>query len=77
MSLDIHRLSPVLLADEYPISKENVCGKRAQDVIPKENNFEQPGALYRSWPADRQERFADRITKNFLLQPRVTQALQR
>jgi len=63
--------------DEYPISRENVCGTRAQKVINKENNFEQPGALYRSWPEDRQERFAIRITSNFLLQPGVTQALQR
>ncbi|CAD7703126.1 unnamed protein product [Ostreobium quekettii] len=71
------KFSGALLADEYPISREGICSRRTQEVIPKENNFDQAGELYRSWPADRQERFAERIAQNFLLQPRVTQRLQR
>ena len=27
----------------------------SQTVIPKENNFKQPGDLFRSWPRDRKE----------------------
>ncbi|GMH39210.1 hypothetical protein BSKO_07108 [Bryopsis sp. KO-2023] len=64
-------------AEKYPLSRESVCGIRQKTRIPKENNFAQPGELYRSWNSERRERFAMRIVDNFLLQPRVTPELQR
>ncbi|GMH44249.1 hypothetical protein BSKO_12183 [Bryopsis sp. KO-2023] len=68
---------PAVNAEKYPLSRESVCGIRQKTRIPKENNFAQPGELYRSWNSERRERFAMRIVDNFLLQPRVTPELQR
>lgn len=70
------KISGAQVAERYPISGEAVCGKRTQEVIKKENNFAQPGELYRSWDEDRQERFAERISNAMLLQPGVTVELQ-
>ncbi|GMH44179.1 hypothetical protein BSKO_12113 [Bryopsis sp. KO-2023] len=71
------RFDPAVNAEKYPLSRESVCGIRQKTRIPKENNFAQPGELYRSWNPERRERFAMRIADNFLLQPRVTPELQR
>ncbi|CAD7697671.1 unnamed protein product [Ostreobium quekettii] len=71
------KISGAQLAERYPISGESICGKRTQQVIKKESNFGQAGELYRSWDADRQERFAERISKEMLLQPGVTEVLQK
>jgi catalase len=46
-------------------------------VIPKENNFQQPGERYRSWDAARQQRFVERISNELLLHPRTTQEIRR
>lgn len=71
------KISGHKVAERYPISGESICGKRTQEVIKKENNFAQPGELYRSWDEDRQERFANRISNAMLLQPGVTEVLQK
>lgn len=42
-----------------------------QCIIPKENNFKQPGERYRSFAPDRQERFIQRWV-DALSDPRVT-----
>lgn len=41
-------------------------------VIPKENNFQQPGQRYRSWDTARQDRFVQRVA-DILNDPRCTQ----
>lgn len=44
-------------------------------MIEKENNFKQPGERYRSWDADRQERFLKRFV-DALAEPRVTHEIR-
>ncbi|MFS7948795.1 putative catalase [Helianthus anomalus] len=46
-----------------------------QTVIPKYNDFKQPGDRYRSWDPARQERFIVRMCK-ILSDPRVTHELR-
>lgn len=45
---------------------------RPAAVIPKENNFQQPGQRYRSWDPARQDRFVQRVS-DVLNDPRCTQ----
>ncbi|KAJ9146875.1 hypothetical protein P3X46_029091 [Hevea brasiliensis] len=58
-------------AEKYPIPPAILTGQREKSVIPKENNFKQPGDRYRSFSPDRQERFVRRWVKA-LSDPRVT-----
>ncbi|KAJ0087050.1 hypothetical protein Patl1_09392 [Pistacia atlantica] len=51
------RYDPVRHAERYPIPPNICTGRREKCMIPKENNFKQPGERYRSWAPDRQERF--------------------
>ncbi|KAM7513996.1 hypothetical protein LguiA_003579 [Lonicera macranthoides] len=65
------RYDTVRTAEKYPIPPQIMNGKRERRVIDKENNFKQPGEMYRSFAPDRQERFICRWV-NALSDPRVT-----
>lgn len=54
------------------VSSAVVSGRREKVVIPKENNFAQAGARWRSFNPDRQERFVVRVA-DMLSDPRCTQ----
>ncbi|MQL00613.1 catalase, partial [Escherichia coli] len=54
------RYDPVRHAEKFPIPPAICTGKREKCVIPKENNFKQPGERYRTWAPDRQDRFVRR-----------------
>jgi len=69
------RFDSLRLAERFPISKAHVSGIREKTVIPKENNFIQPGERYRSWDPDRQERFIGRMVKA-LGDPRLTHEIR-
>eukprot|EP00850_Spirogloea_muscicola_P013078 SM000087S23360 [mRNA] locus=s87:209533:213343:- [translate_table: standard] len=69
------RYDPVRHSERVPIPSHVLHGKREKAVIAKENNFAQPGARYRSWPADRQERFVKRFAEA-LADPRVTHEIR-
>ena len=43
------RFDPVRQSERYPISSAPIGGKREKAIIFKENNFQQPGARFRSW----------------------------
>ncbi|MQL20580.1 catalase, partial [Escherichia coli] len=43
------RYDPVRHAEKFPIPPAICTGKREKCVIPKENNFKQPGERYRTW----------------------------
>ncbi|KAL4858318.1 Catalase isozyme 2 [Chlorella vulgaris] len=64
-------------AAPYPIVSRQLSGRRERAVIPKENNFQQPGERFRSFDAARQERFINRILDNVLLHPRTTKEIRR
>ncbi|KAJ0759739.1 putative catalase [Helianthus annuus] len=53
----------------------HVFFKFLETVIPKYNDFKQPGDRYRSWDLARQERFIVRMCK-ILSDPRVTHELR-
>jgi catalase len=53
-----------------------LSGKRERAVIAKENNFSQPGARFRSFDRERQERFIGRVAE-ILLDNRCTQEIRR
>ncbi|XP_059590679.1 catalase isozyme 1 isoform X1 [Vitis vinifera] len=65
------RYDPVRHAERYPIPPAILTGRREKCIIPKENNFKQPGERYRSFAPDRQERFIQRWV-DALSDPRVT-----
>ena len=67
------RFDPVRHAQKYPIPSMQLSGRREKAIIVKENNFQQPGARFRSWDAARQDRFIGRLA-GMLSDPRVTQA---
>ncbi len=67
------RFDPVRHAQKYPIPSVQLSGRREKAIIVKENNFQQPGARFRSWDAARQDRFIGRLA-GMLSDPRVTQA---
>ncbi|GKE86670.1 catalase-like protein isoform X2, partial [Tanacetum coccineum] len=69
------RFDRVQHAQQYPINPAKVTGTRQRAVIPKYNDFKQPGERYRSWAPDRQERFISRNVK-MLSDPRVTHELR-
>ncbi|KAK1419699.1 hypothetical protein QVD17_28971 [Tagetes erecta] len=69
------RYDRVQHAQKYPINPARVTGTRERTVIPKYNDFKQPGERYRSWDPARQERFIVRMVK-MLSDPRVTHELR-
>jgi catalase len=58
-----------------PVPARPVVGKRQKATIRKPNDFKQPGERYRSWDADRQERFVRRFADS-LGHPKVSQELR-
>ncbi|XP_050226759.1 catalase-2 [Mercurialis annua] len=69
------RYDSVRHADKYPITPRVCSGKREKCVIPKENNFKQPGERYRSFTPDRKERFVRRWVEA-LTDTRVTHEIR-
>ncbi|MBA0608188.1 hypothetical protein Goshw_014555, partial [Gossypium schwendimanii] len=69
------RYDPVRHAEKHPIPSTVCSGKREKCIIGKENNFKQPGERYRSFSADRQERFINRWI-DALSDPRVTHEIR-
>ncbi|TJX42020.1 catalase, partial [Soehngenia saccharolytica] len=69
------RFDPVRPSERVPMPKTLVNGVREKTVIVKENNFKQPGDLFRSWPRDRQERWIKRCADG-LSDPRVTHEIK-
>ncbi|KAJ9542035.1 hypothetical protein OSB04_028541 [Centaurea solstitialis] len=69
------RYDRVQHAQQYPINRVRLTATRERTVIPKCNDFKQPGERYRSWAPDRQERFICRMVK-MLSDPRVTHELR-
>ncbi|KAF2312490.1 hypothetical protein GH714_034861 [Hevea brasiliensis] len=65
------RYDPVRHAEKYPIPSAILSGNCEKCVIPKENNFKQPGERYRSFSSDRKERFIRRWVEA-MSDPRVT-----
>lgn len=70
------RFDPSRHAERYPIPSRPIGGRRERDVIPKENNFQQPGERYRSWDPARQGRFIQRVA-DMLGDPRCTREIRR
>lgn len=66
------RFDPVRHSEKYPYQNMKVSGNREKMCIPKENNFAQAGARWRSFDPARQDRFINRIA-GMLTAPRVTQ----
>ncbi|KAL4575923.1 hypothetical protein LXL04_012010 [Taraxacum kok-saghyz] len=65
------RYDRVQHAPQYPTNQTRVTGTRERTVIPKFDDFKQPGERYRSWDPERQERFIYRMVI-MLSDPRVT-----
>lgn len=70
------RLDPARNAERYPAVSRPVGGRRERAVIPKENNFQQPGERYRSFDPARQARFVARIA-GMLLHEKCTPEIRR
>jgi catalase len=62
-------------AEKFPIPQNILNGRRDRLVIEKENNFKQPGVMYRSWAPDRQDRFIRRFVEA-LSDPRLTHEIR-
>lgn len=71
------RFDPSVNAPRYPAPSVELHGRRERAVIPKENNFAQPGARYRSWDAARRDRFVATLVANVLGHPRCTREIRR
>ncbi|CAJ2642841.1 unnamed protein product [Trifolium pratense] len=69
------RYDSVRHAERVPIPTPTLSARREKTNIPKQNNFKQPGERYRSWPADRQDRFLRRWV-DALSDPRVTHEIR-
>jgi catalase len=65
------RFDPLREAERHPIPTAIIHGRREKQIIPKENNFKEPGVRYRSWDPARQERFIARFVQA-LSDPRLT-----
>lgn len=65
------RFDPLREAERHPIPTAIIHGRREKQIIPKENNFKEPGERYRSWDPARQERFIGRFVQA-LSDPRLT-----
>jgi catalase len=70
------RFDPVRHAQPTPVSAAVLNGRREKVVIPKENNFAQAGARWRSFDPARQQRVVGRVV-SFLSDPRCTQEIRR
>ena len=66
------RFDKVRHSEVYPLPSAPLAGCRVKAVLPKENNFQQPGIRFRGWEPARQERFVGRLS-GMLSHPRVTQ----
>ena len=66
------RFDPVRHSERFPIPTVPLSGRREKAIIVKENNFQQPGARFRSWDPARQDRFVMRLSE-MLADARVTQ----
>ncbi|PWZ27056.1 Catalase isozyme 3 [Zea mays] len=62
-------------APPTPLPPRPVAGRREKATIRKPNDFKQPGERYRSWDADRQDRFVRRFADS-LGHPKVSQELR-
>lgn len=65
------RFDPVRHSEKVPMPAHQLSGRREKVMIAKENNFSQPGARFRSFDPDRQERFIYMLESG-LQDPRVT-----
>ncbi|KDD77132.1 catalase [Helicosporidium sp. ATCC 50920] len=65
------RMDPAVQAPQYPVSRSRIEGERVRGVIPKENNFQQPGERFRSFDPERQRRFAKTLVDVVLGDPRL------
>ncbi|MEW5304448.1 MAG: hypothetical protein WDW36_007058 [Sanguina aurantia] len=71
------RFDPVRHAAPVPTySSAMLSGRRERAMIPKENNFQQPGQRFRAFDAARQARFVDRMG-GMLSHPRITNEIRR
>jgi catalase len=73
------RFDPVRQAQRYPENSQPVGRgviRRERAIIPKENNFQQPGERYRSWDPARRERFVTRLAE-VVGHPRTTKEIRR
>lgn len=71
------RFDPVRHAEQYPSVSRPLAGRREREVIAKENNFKQAGERFRSFDADRQERFVSRVVDVVLGDSRCTAEIRR
>ncbi|GJV21415.1 catalase-like protein isoform X2 [Tanacetum coccineum] len=71
----LHRVQNMLHSTLSSPARVTGTDKDSSAVIPKYNDFKQPGERYRSWAPDRQERFISRNVK-MLSDPRVTHELR-
>jgi len=71
------RFDPVRHAQPHPVNAKHLAGKRERRMIPKENNFSQPGARWRSFDEARRERFVKRVAATLMSSPRVSQEIRR
>ncbi|KFM23952.1 Catalase isozyme 2 [Auxenochlorella protothecoides] len=60
------RYDPARNSEKYPVVTAPLAGRRERAVIPKENNFQQPGERFRTFDPARQERFITRISEMLL-----------
>ena len=70
------RLAPGRNGERTPTVPAVRSGPRMRAVIPKENNFAQPGARFRSFDPARQARFIDRLC-GIVGDPRATPEIRR
>lgn len=61
------RIDPTTAAPKPPVGRQLVQGEKTRAVIPKENNFQQPGERYRSFDDARKKRFIATMTGPDLL----------
>ncbi|KAG8057886.1 hypothetical protein GUJ93_ZPchr0002g26660 [Zizania palustris] len=69
------RHAPLAHAPAVPVPPRHVVGRRQKATIHKQNDFKQPGERYRSWAADRQDRFVRRFA-DALAHPKVSNDLR-
>eukprot|EP00182_Erythrolobus_australicus_P007078 CAMPEP_0185829916 /NCGR_PEP_ID=MMETSP1353-20130828/523_1 /TAXON_ID=1077150 /ORGANISM="Erythrolobus australicus, Strain CCMP3124" /LENGTH=490 /DNA_ID=CAMNT_0028527757 /DNA_START=13 /DNA_END=1485 /DNA_ORIENTATION=+ len=63
-------------AKEFPTPQDEPSGQRVKQPIEKQNDFKQPGDRFRSFDAERQDRFVNRVAEK-LNGPRVTPEIKK